>query len=374
MPSDKKNNWYHIFTAGTYLFEDEKEVTITPEDLSQIAQNYNAEMYEADLHVGHPDFTKEPEPAALGWIGALKAEGDKLYCSFSHLSAKAKEYVNDKLYRWCSIEFATIKGIGRYLVGLGLTNYPKVDDLPELQFSDFKKFNDEVQLVEMFSEKINSIKYIMPKENKNSAEVKFSPEVEKFSTRVGINISEYNCDGDVLEFAAAQIEELRAMYAGDENLKSLSMFVEKWKALPGEIETLKASNTELQSKLDDTVKASEVEKIVASAVAEGKILPSQRETFVAFGALGGPEKLKEEVSKLVKLDVFKQDVVKDAPIEVAKSEIKTPDGKPVTLAMYCKAVGSSKPEDVAIVASVKEEDVKNLPGYDDVTVINAKRK
>ena len=367
MASEKNKKWFHIFTAGTYDFgEGIGEVTITSEELKIIASNYNPEYYEADLHIGHPDFTKEPEPAALGWINELKVEGEKLLCSFSHLSNKAKEYVNDKLYRWCSIEFAKIEGLGRYLVGLGLTNYPRVDDLPELQFSAFNKIAGNITALELFSESKNSIKNIMAKN-----EIKISEPIEKFATRIGINVSEYNCDGDILDFAATKIEELISSYSGNVDIKSLSMVVEKWKKLPGEIETLTASKTALESELENLKKTTEVEKIVASAIAEGKLLPSQRETFITFGNAAGVDILKQETAKLLKLDVFKTDVIKTAEIEVTEGEPKHDNGSLITFAEYAKAVGSRKAEDLALVAKVK--DASKLPGYESVIVLDSKK-
>lgn len=360
--AENKNKWLEIFYAGRYEFYGSNgeviTVNFTDEDVKQIAENYDPKVFEANLHIGH--YFGEPEQRALAWIGALKAEGGKLFSSFSHISEEAMKLSNDKAYKKVSVELDRIEGKpGKYLVGLGFTNYPKVTDLPPFQFSQSEK-------LEMKERGVFIIDALNFSNSNNLTENKMniSENVLKFAQRIGLSVTEFNSDTAVLDAAAEQIAKLQANFANEPDVVgSLSLYIDRYSKLPGEIETLKNENAALS--------ASNVDSMINAAITEGKILPAEKSVFETFASKISPAEFKDQLSKLPVKQLFKNDVVPTGNETLAGDgstagndpKFKNADGSALTFEQFSKKMASRSKEDKDFVRQFSNEDVKKLPGY-----------
>lgn len=370
MQKDNKQ-YFQIFKAGKYEFygSNGEVITInfTNEDVKQIADNYSPSVFEANLHIGH--FMGEPEQPALAWIDTLKAEGGLLFCSFSHVSDDAVNISMQKHYKKCSVELDRVEGKpGKYLVGLGFTNYPKVTDLPPFQFSSNNKLTMAergVLIVDAlkFSE---TDKYSNPNNLTNNVMEKISKDVLAFAERIGLSVTEFNSDKAVLDSAAEQIAKLQANFAGEpEVVKSLSMYIDKYANMPAEIETFKTTVSELN--------ASNTESLINAAIAEGRILPAEKETYLNFAKAMKPEEFKTNLAGIKVKEIFKKNAVdtganipvneSDSQANLSDPKFKNADGSALTFSQFAKRTAGKTKADKDFVKQFTLAEVEKLPGY-----------
>ena len=100
------SDWIHIFTAGTYpqarLVDGKVEIVnvdVPVSYIKKIAANFDGDWQDAPIWIGHED----KEQAALGWIAALKVEGNKLYAKFKDISEELVELITKKRYKYVSV-------------------------------------------------------------------------------------------------------------------------------------------------------------------------------------------------------------------------------------------------------------------------------
>jgi len=370
MPKNDKQ-YFHIFTAGKYEFaaEDGSSIFVefSNEEVQQIAANYNKNIFESNLHIGHDH--SEPEQPALAWIDDCKAEAGKLFCSFSHISKRAIEISEEKEYKKCSVELGRVDGMpGKYLVGLGFTNYPRVTDLPPFEFSAYSKFAKFKQ-PETFL--IDAINFSNPN-NLTKSNMKISENVLNFAQRIGLNVTEFNSDKDVLDAAAEAIAKLQANFANDaETVGSLSLYVDKYSKMP---ETITGLNTRIAA-----LEASETENIINNAILAGKILPGQKEMFSNMAKSVKIEQLKDDISKLPVQALFKKDVVPTGGNSIPEPDagvlndpkFKNADGSALTFQQFSKRTAGKTKADKDFVQQFTMEDVQKLPGYKEAPEINS---
>jgi len=359
MPKEVKQ-LMEIFHAGIYKFyaDDGTAITVefTNDDVKQIAENYNTEIFEANLHIGHDH--SEPEQPALAWLGGLEASNGKLFCWFSHISKRAFEISKEKEYKKCSIELGKIEGMkGKYLTGLGFTNYPKVEDLPPFVFSANSIFKAPERFL------IDAIDF-SNSNNLTDIKMKISENVLNFAARINLNVTDFNSDKEVLDAAAEELAKLQASFANDPSVVgSLSMYIDKFSKMPAEINTLNEKITNYSKEVN--------EGMITLAIAEGKILPSQKELFSSLVTTLKPDELKQKISGLTVIEMFKKDVIPTGGNEPAAADpnvlndpkFKNTDGSALTFDQYMTKFSSRKPEDRKFIANFTTDEVAKLPGY-----------
>jgi len=103
--------WIEIFRTGTWTDSAGRSRTWTKGDLARIAQNYDPDMREAPLVLGHP---KDNAPA-YGWVERLKVSGDRLYARLKQVPQAVKDLVAEGRYKKRSISLypdGTLRHVG----------------------------------------------------------------------------------------------------------------------------------------------------------------------------------------------------------------------------------------------------------------------
>jgi hypothetical protein len=90
-----------IFRAGTHTAMSGQELAFAESDVAATAAAYDASVYEAPLVVGHPK-TEDP---AYGWVGALEAKGGKLLASPRQVDPQFAELVAAGRFKRVSASF-----------------------------------------------------------------------------------------------------------------------------------------------------------------------------------------------------------------------------------------------------------------------------
>lgn len=186
--------YYHVFTAGTY-----PQGNVGEDFLNQVAANYDpANYHEAPVWIGHPDDDGTSEPEALGWIDSVIAIGNKLYVSFSHVSDKFKQLIDDGAFKRVSVElvkFKTDDGVDvPYLYAVGLTNRPAVKGLQPISFKERKTRTDYHNKI-LFENKFNTTmnQYLI-----------------KLAQKLGLDVSKFTSDdklSDAIDIAADKLKD-----------------------------------------------------------------------------------------------------------------------------------------------------------------------
>lgn len=121
---------FEIFKTGTHTDASGNTRDWTEADLDKIAANYNAEVHEAPIVVGHP---KDNSPA-FGWIEKVFREGDTLFAAAKDVINEFADAVQQGLYKKRSISLypdGTLRHVG-FLGGMP----PAVKGLKDLNFNE----------------------------------------------------------------------------------------------------------------------------------------------------------------------------------------------------------------------------------------------
>ncbi|EIK5442731.1 peptidase [Salmonella enterica] len=94
-------NLIHIFRAGTHTDMHGRRVSFSDADLSEIARNYNPELHEAPVVVGHP----KTDAPAYGWVGGIKKDRDGLKAEPRNIDPQFAEMVKQRRYSKVSASF-----------------------------------------------------------------------------------------------------------------------------------------------------------------------------------------------------------------------------------------------------------------------------
>lgn len=84
-----------IMKVGTHVAEDGREFTFTDADLQAIADNYDPQVFEAPIVVGHP---KTDDPA-YGWANKLHVKNGSLFAQPHQVEPQFAELVNAGRYK-----------------------------------------------------------------------------------------------------------------------------------------------------------------------------------------------------------------------------------------------------------------------------------
>ncbi|RDF07421.1 peptidase [Haemophilus sputorum] len=90
-----------IFKAGECKDANGVKVTITPDDLQQVVDSYDANVFEAPAVIGHP----EHNHPAYAWVKGLRLEGDVLKAELHQVDPAFSELVEKGRYKKISASF-----------------------------------------------------------------------------------------------------------------------------------------------------------------------------------------------------------------------------------------------------------------------------
>lgn len=214
------------------------ELEITPADAASMVEAFNAGARDVVLDYEHQTLKNEIAPAA-GWIEGIEAADDGVRAKVRGWTEKAKKLIADWEYRYISPVVETLKGGGKRLHSVALTNHPALHGIPALVASD-EDDNDEDPEIQT------------PK--------KEAPVMEKFqklATALGVTLGADIDEAGAIEALAAGAEALAAAKSQSETkVEAMS----DYDAAKAELEAIKAANAKLAA-----------ESAVAKVKAEGKL-------------------------------------------------------------------------------------------------------
>lgn len=116
--------------VGTFIDSNGREVTVTSEDLDEIAANFENKVSEHDVPI---DIEHEYSEAA-GWVKRIWRDGSKLLAEVEWTKL-GRELVGEKIYRYLSASF---NDITKVLTAISLVNFPAVTGLEPLALASPK--------------------------------------------------------------------------------------------------------------------------------------------------------------------------------------------------------------------------------------------
>jgi phage I-like protein len=289
--------YYHVFTAGSY-----PQASVTPEMLGEIARSYDIRFREAPVWRGHPEEIEDQrgnnEPEALGWIDSVIAREDKLYVSFSYLSEELKKLIEDKRFRYVSVEIVRYAIDGKtfpYLYAVGLTNRPMVKGLEPLEFQNQQYSCDFANRIFFTLKNFNSItmteKLIAIAKTLNLDVTKFTTD-ESLQAAIEKTYTDSAAKVTTLEAKVRELEgKLTAAGSGTEDAAKL---------------------TELQTQIT-ALQNEKVETLIESAISSGKILPADKDKFTKL-AKADYTATKEVIAAMAVRPELAKSMVKDGAI------------------------------------------------------------
>ncbi|MPY07398.1 2-oxoacid:acceptor oxidoreductase [Moraxella catarrhalis] len=131
---------YEVFMAGTRADNSGKTVTITPDDVANIAKSYHPNFHEAPIVIGHPS----DNAPAYGWVKSLSAKDGKLFAEFGEMDEGFVGLVKAGRYKKISASFyppkhpSNPKPDNWYLRHIGFLGAvpPAVKGLSAINFND----------------------------------------------------------------------------------------------------------------------------------------------------------------------------------------------------------------------------------------------
>lgn len=308
-----KNKLHEVFRAGKYPQWDSegnrREVTVTPEDINEIASSYDPQFHQAPFFIGHPTESGAP---SFAWVGACVAENGVLYVTCSEVSDEAIELTKKSRYKKISVEIDKYEKpdgkFYKYLQAIALTNLPIVKSLPVLSFAQNKNHGEATEKFCFAADN----KFSFTNNSKQKTEMNLSNEVKKFAERIGISVTEYDSDIKVLECAADCIDRLKKKFADDpETVGSLSLWIGKFEARLDSMAQFDKSKAEL---------------LVQAAIDSKKILDKQKDHYVKLAMGDGYESVKNIFADMKPLAMFEQNTVQDSktnPVSEASAQTGT---------------------------------------------------
>lgn len=244
---------------------------------------YNPNFHEAPVWRGHPDDnTGNDEPEALGWIAPVISSDGKLFVAFSHVSDELKNLIDQKKFKYSSVEIKKYKlqdgTIIHYLWAMGLTNRAAVPGLEPLNFDsenftlpkNFKQEHYKFTL-ENFTDE-GGIRIANPinfnNQNSNNDMNQFLINTAKL---FNLDLSKFTTDESLAEGIKVKFNENAA------NVTSLNTKITQLEANANP-----SGNTELtvmKAKIEK-LKGEKVIELVDHAIEQKKILPKDKENYV----------------------------------------------------------------------------------------------
>jgi phage I-like protein len=197
------------------------EIEITPADAASMVEAFNAGSRDVVVDYEHQTLKNEIAPAA-GWIEGVEATPDGVRAKIRGWTDKAKQMIADWEYRYYSPVVETLKGGGKRLHSVALTNHPALHGIPALVASDDDNNDPETQ--------------------NNNKEVAAMEKFQKLAHALGIQLAADIDEAGAIDALAAGAEALAAAKSQSESKVEAMSDYDTAKA---ELEALKAANAKL---------------------------------------------------------------------------------------------------------------------------------
>lgn len=286
--------FYHVFTAGSY-----PQGNFTPEHVSDIASYYDPKFREAPVWRGHNKDKEQTlgshEPEALGWVSPVFAIDGKLYVAFSHISEELHELIENKKFKFVSVELYNYRlpsgKLIYYLAAIGLTNRPAVEGLQPLSLKEESAFsvissaeyNDSINKFtheSLFDESKIQDKIYFNVEvnnftNQKNNKMQLTENTKKILTSMGLDAAKFVTEEGALEAIQKTVKD------GATELSSVKSELETLKKSPAPASADDPKFTALTNEVED-LKNQRAEDLVNRAISDKKILPADKKTYVDF--------------------------------------------------------------------------------------------
>jgi hypothetical protein len=229
-----------VFKAGKY-----GDFEVTADMLKEIADNYDTTYKKSPVNIDH--WGSE----SYGWIEAVQVNGDYLEAVIN-FTDEGKALLATGKYKYPSVELVDYDG-KPYLRAIALTNYNRVKNLPELQFSETN--------IRRFAEPSCKITFDKVSENKNS-NIKMKKLIKQLAVTLSMDYSEDTADETVLQKCVDFV---------DDALAKLKAFADEGVS----VEKFKEMKTSIDSFSDQRA-----EDLISSAIASNKIIVAQKDKYL----------------------------------------------------------------------------------------------
>lgn len=288
----------HAFSAGEHITAAGQKVSITAEDLNASAQAYNPELHEAPIVIGHPT----GEAPAYGWIKSFVVQGKEFIAQPTQVNLDFAELNNSGAFKKRSMSFyhpenkanpAPGVWYPRHLGFLG-AQPPAVKGLRDFNFQEddgdsitIDQVNDVVREYPLgeFAESEDRVEAGVFRSLREWILAKFGKEDADAAIPIW--------DVDLLQEAAVKQEE-EPTTSFSENSTEDTMTPEEKAAAQAELDAQKttldtqaadfAEREKALAKREQAAHHTTCAEFTESLVADGKVLPVQKDNLIEFMA------------------------------------------------------------------------------------------
>ena len=275
-----------IFATGRW--KGNKDITVTSGDLDEMLLSFNSlsmqvSGYKPFLKLGHQEqqkyFGQKTGAPNLGFVERIWREGEKILADFSNVPDELLDLIEQRRYNTVSIEM-----------------YPSIEH-------EGKTFKNVLTAVAILGAELPAVKGL-----KELAESLFAEDQLVF----GDGILTFQQETDAV-FTQEQVDALiAAAVAKTEKTAAeaaAGTFAAERTTLQGQIEILTGERDSAQKALFDfeaAVTKTEISAVVDGAIKEGKIVPKDKEDYIAMAeSMLGAAKIKLSSGEVSGLDAFK---------------------------------------------------------------------
>jgi phage I-like protein len=147
------HSWHPIVPVGTWRHPKHGEVTITPEDVRELAEHFSAQIIGQQVPVDQGEGHAQERDGAFGWLDEVEVREGGLYGRLTWTS-KGAEAVGDRRFKYLSpvihtrdLPFTDAEGkpVANVVKAIALTNHPVFKGQPELtvNMSEYEAVADD---------------------------------------------------------------------------------------------------------------------------------------------------------------------------------------------------------------------------------------
>lgn len=339
-----KGAWLEVFKSGTHTSASGVEKTYTDDDLTSIANTYNAQKeHEAPLVIGHP----ETDAPAYGWAKEMKVVGNRLLAYVGQVSDDVVDAVDKGLYKKVSIALYP-GGLLRHIGLLGAVP-PAVKGLAPVQFAAGMEFDEYIWATDetrmpIVARVISAIRdFLIEKFGLELADRTIDKlDIEALTSRAESKLIVVDENNKAASPQASFNENKQKEELEMDEIKKLieeltKKFTDQFNEVFGQITEIKTSMVSQKETSDKMLKktARDAQQVAFAAfceqlIAEGKVLPAEKDGMIeqysdllsAEDGLTFAEGDKRPAEKMM-------DRLKQRPIIIAKTAQQFADGKKI---------------------------------------------
>lgn len=123
---------FEVLKCGQYYDHRYGQFQVDEEMIAMLADNFNKNVLGVEVAV---DKNHEWSDGAVAWVRSVRASGGKLYATFKDYTSEGKKLLQDKIFKYFSVEFAPFDKVdeegnqitvANVLRGIALTNRPVI--------------------------------------------------------------------------------------------------------------------------------------------------------------------------------------------------------------------------------------------------------